>query len=212
MIDVYLYIPHLSCLHFSCLHLIQSEIPTVPLSPGHRLMPAFNPEWDTHCSSLSPAHRPFRPSVTSVGRVRSSCHTVQRVTLNGDSLNSEITLLGGNDKGSFVSSVKTGSPAERAGLREGHQILLVSIKSSPSGPWGSAPHLCCPCHPTCTSSTVLLPSFSLLTFPSIANVPKPFLVKMPPKGKKHTPPSLYSCISCSQGSLQLSKCCSSVDC
>lgn len=151
----------------SCLHLTQSEIPTVPLSP---------------------AHRPFRPSVTSVGRVRSSCHTVQRVTLNGDSLNSEITLLGGNDKGSFVSSVKTGSPAERAGLREGHQILLVSIKSSPSGPWGSAPHLCCPCHPTCTSSTVLLPSFSLLTFPSIANVPKPFLVKMPPKGKKHTPP------------------------
>ncbi|XP_066185862.1 caspase recruitment domain-containing protein 11 isoform X1 [Sylvia atricapilla] len=69
--------------------------------------------------------RPFRPSVTSVGRVRSSCHTIQRVTLNGDSLNSEITLLGGNDKGSFVSSVKTGSPAERAGLREGHQILLL---------------------------------------------------------------------------------------
>ncbi|RMC17646.1 hypothetical protein DUI87_05310 [Hirundo rustica rustica] len=69
--------------------------------------------------------RPFRPSVTSVGRVRSSCHTIQRVTLNGDSLNSEITLLGGNDKGSFVSSVKTGSPAEKAGLREGHQILLL---------------------------------------------------------------------------------------
>ncbi|XP_068886081.1 caspase recruitment domain-containing protein 11 isoform X1 [Aphelocoma coerulescens] len=69
--------------------------------------------------------RPFRPSVTSVGRIRSSCHTIQRVTLNGDSLNSEITLLGGNDKGSFISSVKTGSPAEKAGLREGHQILLL---------------------------------------------------------------------------------------
>ncbi|KAF4793642.1 Caspase recruitment domain-containing protein 11 [Turdus rufiventris] len=69
--------------------------------------------------------RPFRPSVTSVGHVRSSCHTIQRVTLNGDSLNSEITLLGGNDKGSFVSSVKTGSLAEKAGLREGHQILLL---------------------------------------------------------------------------------------
>uniref|UniRef100_A0A672TUD7 Caspase recruitment domain-containing protein 11 n=1 Tax=Strigops habroptila TaxID=2489341 RepID=A0A672TUD7_STRHB len=69
--------------------------------------------------------RPFRPSVTSVGRIRNSCHTVQRVTLNGDNLNSEITLVGGNDKGSFISSVKTGSLAEKAGLREGHQILLL---------------------------------------------------------------------------------------
>ncbi|KAM9291830.1 caspase recruitment domain-containing protein 11 [Morus bassanus] len=69
--------------------------------------------------------RPFRPSVTSVGRIRNSCHTIQRVTLNGDSLNSEITLIGGNDKGSFISSVKTGSLAEKAGLREGHQILLL---------------------------------------------------------------------------------------
>ncbi|KAJ7401952.1 Caspase recruitment domain-containing protein 11 [Pitangus sulphuratus] len=69
--------------------------------------------------------RPFRPSVTSVGRLRNSCHAIQRVTLNGDSLNSEITLVGGNDRGSFISSVKTGSPAEKAGLREGHQILLL---------------------------------------------------------------------------------------
>ncbi|KAK4813578.1 hypothetical protein QYF61_011807 [Mycteria americana] len=69
--------------------------------------------------------RPFRPSVTSVGRIRNSCHTIQRITLNGDSLNSEITLVGGNDKGSFISSVKTGSLAEKAGLREGHQILLL---------------------------------------------------------------------------------------
>ncbi|XP_051488555.1 caspase recruitment domain-containing protein 11 isoform X2 [Apus apus] len=69
--------------------------------------------------------RPFRPSVTSVGGIRISCHTIQRVTLNGDSLNSEITLVGGNDKGSFISSVKTGSLAEKAGLREGHQILLL---------------------------------------------------------------------------------------
>ncbi|KAK2533705.1 Card11 [Columba guinea] len=56
---------------------------------------------------------------------RTTCHTVQRVTLNGDSLNSEITLVGGNDKGSFVSSVKAGSLAEKAGLREGHQLLLL---------------------------------------------------------------------------------------
>uniref|UniRef100_A0A8C4XYU5 Caspase recruitment domain-containing protein 11 n=1 Tax=Gopherus evgoodei TaxID=1825980 RepID=A0A8C4XYU5_9SAUR len=69
--------------------------------------------------------RPFRPSVTSVGRIKNSCHTIQRITLNGDSLNSEITLLGGNDKGSFISSVKLGSLAEKAGLREGHQLLLL---------------------------------------------------------------------------------------
>uniref|UniRef100_A0A8V0Z729 Caspase recruitment domain-containing protein 11 n=1 Tax=Gallus gallus TaxID=9031 RepID=A0A8V0Z729_CHICK len=69
--------------------------------------------------------RPFRPSVTSVGRIRSSCHTIQRITLNGDTLNSEITLIGGNDKGSFVSSVVSGSLAEKAGLREGHQLLLL---------------------------------------------------------------------------------------
>ncbi|XP_019397564.1 PREDICTED: caspase recruitment domain-containing protein 11 isoform X2 [Crocodylus porosus] len=69
--------------------------------------------------------RPFRPSVTSVGRIRNSCHTVQRITLNGDSLNSEITLLGGNDKGSFISFVKMGSLAEKAGLREGYQLLLL---------------------------------------------------------------------------------------
>ncbi|EMP30598.1 Caspase recruitment domain-containing protein 11, partial [Chelonia mydas] len=69
--------------------------------------------------------RPFRPSVTSVGRIKNSCHTIQRVTLNGDSLNSEITLLGGNDKGTFISSVKLGSLAEKAGLREGHQLLLL---------------------------------------------------------------------------------------
>ncbi|CAM5142970.1 unnamed protein product [Eretmochelys imbricata] len=69
--------------------------------------------------------RPFRPSVTSVGRIKNSCHTIQRITLNGDSLNSEITLLGGNDKGTFISSVKLGSLAEKAGLREGHQLLLL---------------------------------------------------------------------------------------
>ncbi|XP_054851246.1 caspase recruitment domain-containing protein 11 [Eublepharis macularius] len=69
--------------------------------------------------------RPFRPSVTSVGRLRNSCHTVQCIILNGDSLSSEISVLGGNSKGSFVNSVKVGSAAEKAGLREGHQLLLM---------------------------------------------------------------------------------------
>ncbi|XP_077172580.1 caspase recruitment domain-containing protein 11 isoform X1 [Paroedura picta] len=69
--------------------------------------------------------RPFRPSVTNTSRLRSTCHAVQRVILNGDSLSSEISLLGGNVKGSFVNSVKLGSSAEKAGLREGHQLLLM---------------------------------------------------------------------------------------
>ncbi|XP_062999692.1 caspase recruitment domain-containing protein 11 [Elgaria multicarinata webbii] len=69
--------------------------------------------------------RPFRPSVTSVGRLHTTFHAVQQIVLNGDSLSSEITLVGGNQYGSFVHSVKLDSPAEKAGLREGHQLLLV---------------------------------------------------------------------------------------
>nr|XP_034987482.1 caspase recruitment domain-containing protein 11 [Zootoca vivipara] len=69
--------------------------------------------------------RPFRPSVTSVGRLHTTYHAVQHFMLNGDSLSSEITLLGGNVKGNFINSVKLDSPAEKAGLREGLQLLLV---------------------------------------------------------------------------------------
>ncbi|XP_044289733.1 caspase recruitment domain-containing protein 11 isoform X3 [Varanus komodoensis] len=69
--------------------------------------------------------RPFRPSVTSVGRLHNTFHAIQQIVLNGDSLSSEITLVGGNIKGSFVNSVKLDSPAEKAGLREGYQLLLV---------------------------------------------------------------------------------------
>ncbi|XP_044534748.1 caspase recruitment domain-containing protein 11 [Gracilinanus agilis] len=69
--------------------------------------------------------RPFRPSVTSVGHIKTTCHPVQHTTLNGDNLITEITLLGGNDRGSFIHSVKPGSLAEKEGLREGHQLLLL---------------------------------------------------------------------------------------
>uniref|UniRef100_A0A452SGP6 Caspase recruitment domain family member 11 n=1 Tax=Ursus americanus TaxID=9643 RepID=A0A452SGP6_URSAM len=69
--------------------------------------------------------RPFRPSVTSVGHVRGPGPSVQHTTLNGDSLISQLTLLGGNARGSFVHSVKPGSLAEKAGLHEGHQLLLL---------------------------------------------------------------------------------------
>ncbi|KAJ8792709.1 hypothetical protein J1605_019529 [Eschrichtius robustus] len=68
--------------------------------------------------------RPFRPSVTSVGHVRGPGPSVQHTTLSGDSLTSQLTLLGGNASGSFIHSVRPGSLAEKAGLREGLQLLL----------------------------------------------------------------------------------------
>lgn len=77
--------------------------------------------------------RPFRPSVTSVGHVRGPGLSVQHTTLNGDSLISQLSLLGGNASGSFVHSVKPGSLAEKAGLREGHQLLLVRGLGSRGG-------------------------------------------------------------------------------
>ncbi|XP_047388640.1 caspase recruitment domain-containing protein 11 isoform X2 [Sciurus carolinensis] len=69
--------------------------------------------------------RPFRPSVTSVGHVRGPGPSVQQAMLNGDNLITQLTLLGGNARGSFIHSVKPGSLAEKAGLREGHQLLLL---------------------------------------------------------------------------------------
>ncbi|XP_045397189.1 caspase recruitment domain-containing protein 11 isoform X2 [Lemur catta] len=69
--------------------------------------------------------RPFRPSVTSVGHVRGPGPSVLHTTLNGDSLITQLTLLGGNARGSFVHSVKPGSLAEKAGLHKGHQLLLL---------------------------------------------------------------------------------------
>lgn len=72
-----------------------------------------------------PFPRPFRPSVTSAGQTRGPGLVVHRTILSGDSLPSQLTLLGGNARGSFVHSVKPGSQAEKAGLHEGHQLLLV---------------------------------------------------------------------------------------
>ncbi|XP_013376724.1 PREDICTED: caspase recruitment domain-containing protein 11 isoform X2 [Chinchilla lanigera] len=69
--------------------------------------------------------RPFRPSVTSVGQVRGPGPSVQHATLSGDGLVTQLTLLGGNARGSFVHAVKQGSLAEKAGLHQGHQLLLL---------------------------------------------------------------------------------------
>ncbi|XP_038547880.1 caspase recruitment domain-containing protein 11, partial [Micropterus salmoides] len=69
--------------------------------------------------------RPFRPSLSSFSRISSSLKPVQELSLLGDNLLKEITLIGGNDSGIFISSVQSGSNAEKAGLREGHHLLLL---------------------------------------------------------------------------------------
>ncbi|KAJ8372852.1 hypothetical protein AAFF_G00276250 [Aldrovandia affinis] len=69
--------------------------------------------------------RPFRPSLTSFTRVSSALRPVQDLSLPGDSFLSEVTLVGGNASGIFISSIQPWSNAERAGLREGHHLLLL---------------------------------------------------------------------------------------
>ncbi|KAL2100795.1 hypothetical protein ACEWY4_002556 [Coilia grayii] len=69
--------------------------------------------------------RPFRPSVTSFTQVSSTLRPIQDISLLGDGLLSDVTLMGGNDSGIFVSSVQPGSHAERSGLREGHHLLML---------------------------------------------------------------------------------------
>uniref|UniRef100_A0A667Y4J2 Caspase recruitment domain family member 11 n=1 Tax=Myripristis murdjan TaxID=586833 RepID=A0A667Y4J2_9TELE len=69
--------------------------------------------------------RPFRPSLSSFTRVSSTLKPVQELSLQGENLLRDVTLVGGNDSGIFVSSVQSGSNAEKAGLREGHHLLLV---------------------------------------------------------------------------------------
>uniref|UniRef100_A0A8C6S8E9 Caspase recruitment domain family, member 11 n=1 Tax=Neogobius melanostomus TaxID=47308 RepID=A0A8C6S8E9_9GOBI len=69
--------------------------------------------------------RPFRPSLSSITRMSSTLKPVQEVSLLGDNLLKDITLVGGNDSGIFISSVQAGSGAEKAGLREGHHLLML---------------------------------------------------------------------------------------
>lgn len=73
--------------------------------------------------------RPFRPSLSSISRIGSSLKPVQELSLLGDNLIKDIVLVGGNNSGLFISSVQSGSNAERAGLREGHQMMLVGKAS-----------------------------------------------------------------------------------
>lgn len=69
--------------------------------------------------------RPFRPSLSSFSRISSSLKPVQELSLVGDNLLKDITVVGGNDSGIFISSVQSGSAAEKVGLREGHHLLLL---------------------------------------------------------------------------------------
>lgn len=50
---------------------------------------------------------------------------MQETSLLGDNLLKDISLVGGNESGIFISSVQSGSLAEKVGLREGHHLLLV---------------------------------------------------------------------------------------
>ncbi|XP_029102865.1 caspase recruitment domain-containing protein 11-like isoform X2 [Scleropages formosus] len=69
--------------------------------------------------------RPFRLSMSSFLPGNSSVRPIQDVSLPGDSILSEVSLVGGNISGIFISSVQPGSNAERVGLREGHHLLLL---------------------------------------------------------------------------------------
>ncbi|XP_066433343.1 caspase recruitment domain-containing protein 11 [Eleutherodactylus coqui] len=69
--------------------------------------------------------RPFRPSVTSTGRIRMVSHPLYHTTVDGDNLMMEISLIGGNERGIFISSVKPGSGAEKAFLKEGQQLVML---------------------------------------------------------------------------------------
>ncbi|XP_064415068.1 caspase recruitment domain-containing protein 11 isoform X2 [Latimeria chalumnae] len=69
--------------------------------------------------------RPFRPSVTSVNRVSSTSKPIQHITINSDSLQTDISVVGGNSRGIYIKSVQQGSIAEKAGLKEGYQLLLL---------------------------------------------------------------------------------------
>ncbi|KAK2916583.1 hypothetical protein Q8A67_000957 [Cirrhinus molitorella] len=68
--------------------------------------------------------RPFRPSLTS-GPPQNSLRPVQSLFLSGENLLSDITMIGGNDSGIFVSSVQSGSETERAGVKVGHHLLML---------------------------------------------------------------------------------------
>ncbi|KAF3700452.1 Caspase recruitment domain-containing protein 11 CARD-containing MAGUK protein 1 [Channa argus] len=96
---------------------------------GHRGPPSVHSSSSSHQSEgmdtydLEQVHNIFRK--LSLERISSTLKPVQEISLLGDNLLKDISLVGGNDSGIFVSSVQPGSIAEKAGLREGHHLLLI---------------------------------------------------------------------------------------
>ncbi|XP_060753355.1 caspase recruitment domain-containing protein 11 isoform X1 [Tachysurus vachellii] len=100
----------------------QSEgIDSYDLEQVNNIFRKFSLESECVC----PHSRPFRPSLTSCARP-TTLPPVQELSLVGDSLLTDITLVGGNDSGIFISSVVPGSSAEKAGLKMGHHLLLLN--------------------------------------------------------------------------------------
>lgn len=169
MLEVYLHISHLSCIHWS-----QSEITSCPFLSWTQTLPSLCHVRGPHQELVS--HGPARDAQRGQPQLRDH-------------------------------------PAGGQWQRQLHQLCQDRLPGRESWPSGGTPdppgehdivtkhpgclptHLCCPWHPMSTSSTVLLPSSSLLSFPSIANVPKPFPCSNASKGGKNNPHNLYSCTS-----------------
>ncbi|CAN9505834.1 unnamed protein product [Ophioblennius macclurei] len=88
-------------------------------------MDSYDLEQVTNIFRKLSLERPMRPSLSSFSRISSSLKPVQELSLPGDNLLKDVTLVGGNESGIFVSSVQSGSSAEKAGLREGHHLQLI---------------------------------------------------------------------------------------
>ncbi|KAM7386509.1 hypothetical protein PAMA_009221 [Pampus argenteus] len=88
-------------------------------------MDTYDMEQVTNIFRKLSLERPFRPSLSSFSRISSSLKPVQELSLLGDNLLKDVTLVGGNDSGIFISFVQPGSIAEKAGLREGYHLLLL---------------------------------------------------------------------------------------
>ncbi|XP_029294338.1 caspase recruitment domain-containing protein 11 [Cottoperca gobio] len=106
----------------------EDEAPSVhSSSSSHQSegMDSYDLEQVTNIFRKLSLERPFRPSLSSFSRISASLKPVQELLLPGDNLLKDITLVGGNDSGIFISTVQLGSNAEKAGLREGHHLLLL---------------------------------------------------------------------------------------
>lgn len=186
MLEVYLCISH-----FSCTHLTQSGITSCPFLSWTQTLPSLCHVCGPHAELVS--HDPARDAQR--GQPQLGDHPAR------GQWQRQLRQLC-QDRLPCRESWPSGGTPDPAGE---HGIVTKQ-------PWGLPTHLCCPWHSMSTSSTMLLPSFSLFSFPSIANIPKPFPCSNASKVGKNIPHILYSCTSYSQRSLGLCKCCSSVDC